>query len=92
MLFSIATVMTTYRVMPQRFWCRCRAGFLTGDEFNGSVSGSDTFVFTSKDGSTQNLPGGEVSLAILSRTTPLMRISLSLRAWKGSLHGVSSSL
>ena len=31
--------------------------FLTGDTFDGSVSGSDTFVFTSKDGSTRNLPG-----------------------------------
>ena len=31
--------------------------FLTGDEHDGSGSGSDTFVFTSKDGSTRNLPG-----------------------------------
>ena len=31
--------------------------FLTGDEFGGSVTGSDTFVFTSKDGATRNLPG-----------------------------------
>ena len=29
--------------------------FLTGDEHDGSGSGSDTFVFTSKEGSTRNL-------------------------------------
>ena len=65
--------------------------FLTGDEFNGSVSGSDTFVFTSKDGSTRNLPGERGFYGDIVSDYTAGEISLSLRVWKGSATRAVSS-